>query len=1458
APTSTHTTTVELNLYTAVPGSVTLTDPADGEIDVSLVPTFMWTAATQGASYYLEVATDIAFSNVVYSATTNLTSHTMSTALSPLTTYYWHVRATNTCGTGSFSSTFDFITRDIPPILLVDDDDNAPDVRSYYTDTLDALGLFYDVWDTGNSDNEPTTTDLLPYKIVIWFTGVEFGGFAGPGSAGESALSSWLDSSGDNCYYISSQDYTYDRGLTPFMTDYLGVQSFGSDAGDYTSVTGAGSVFGGLGPYTLIYPFIDFSDRLTPDATAEVAFVGNNNNDAALDKIGPNGYRSTFWGFPFEAIPNLADRMVALNTWVNWCAAELGTLTGTVTDVDSSLGIEDATITADDGVQLRTTTTDPSGVYTISMPVGTYTVTASATNYVSQTVPGVVVTSTAPTVQDFALQGSSLLYTPPFIEESMNIGDVVTNTVTVTNTGPLTINYDVNIGSFGGPDLAAPASPVSIPASDGNFPRGATPASTAPAPATEVSGDGSSAGAGTELSDLLGAPAYGVEINFSTFQFELSSFDTDTPGTLNVIGTIGGDHFVGADFLNGDFSTLYVLDDDADQFVAIDTATAGVTVIGTSTAAGEDWTGMANDPTGGVLYASSSACSISSSLYTIDVATGAATLVGSIGSGTCIIGIAVDAAGQMYGVDLIADNLLSIDKATGTGTVIGSIGYDANFSQGMDFDEATGTLFLAAYNNSSGTAELRIADTATGNSTLVGPLGTPGTLEMTTMAVATGGVAGGWAYAVPDSGAIGPFSTSTFDVVFDASSLYQVGDYTAQLDFSGTFVNDPPVMPLTMHLSCPTCGFLTGNIYDDFTNDPLTADIHITGPSSFDVTLSGDSYSLAVQPGSYDFTVEANDYFSETATIVATQGVTTTTDFYLTPMVALLDYTPPAIEEFMEIGDVVTNTVTVTNSGTIPLNWQAEIGNYGWPGLLTVRQSSVTPLQAQPYQPPAAAAATATNLGQFAESDVHQVDRPIQPESPLQDVILDQQPNQSNGIFSDVSCDLCGGPQVLAENFSLSGSETIGQIVFWTGYFPGDVPIDPDTITVIFHEDTGGLPGPAVYTETDVSYERVQTGIILFGVHEWMHTLTLASPVTLGPGNFWVEIYNDTGFGTDDFFWEVGNADTVGNGLPGSAFAFAAPGSGWLFDSITDFAIQLITGSAGPEWAYAAPESGTIPAYSTSTFEVVFDASSLYQVGDYTAELSFSGDFDNVAPVMPLTMHLSCSTCGFLVGSITDAITNDPVGADIHVTGPSSFDVTVSGESYSLAVQPGSYDFTVSADGYISETATIVATQGVTTTTDFALTPIAAILEYAPNLIEVTVPLGGSAQETLVMTNTGSLLLTYDLADNAPWVNVLPNSGTIQPGQSVDIDVNFNSASITQPGTYTATLILSGNFVNPVGPATLVMHVVSTDVYLPFVIRGSTAVVPIQPEAATWPLGGLVLLPAAAGLGFLSYWRKRR
>jgi len=300
-----RTTTVLAEVFNALPDAPLLQAPADGEPGVAPAPLLSWNGVAQAADYLVEIATDPAFANIVYQATETSTSHQVTTALGLLTTHYWRVTANNPCGTGIAATAFSFTTRDLPPVLLVDDDDNSPDLQAIYADALNALGIQFDLFDTGNSDNEPGA-EMQGYDAVIWFTGDEFGGAAGPGAAGESTLANYLDG-GNKCLLMSSQDYLFDRDQTGFMTTYLGFSDGDSDTGDYNSVTAAGDL-SGFGPYDLNYDAVglsDFSDILTIAGDGQLLVEGDNGNDAAS---GNASFNTLFTSFPLAAIGSAAER----------------------------------------------------------------------------------------------------------------------------------------------------------------------------------------------------------------------------------------------------------------------------------------------------------------------------------------------------------------------------------------------------------------------------------------------------------------------------------------------------------------------------------------------------------------------------------------------------------------------------------------------------------------------------------------------------------------------------------------------------------------------------------------------------------------------------------------------------------------------------------------------------------------------------------------------------------------------------------------------------------------------------------------------------------------------------------------------------------------------------------------------------------------------------------------------
>lgn len=257
--------------------------------------------------------------------------------------------------------------------------------------------------------------------------------------------------------------------------------------------------------------------------------------------------------------------------------------------------------------------------------------------------------------------------------------------------------------------------------------QGAAP-SIAPAPAVSGGAEGSATldpPVPKALTDLF----WGLEMTGST----LSNGVLNAPTTLTSAGTLSTAHSVNCSAVefdnSGTFTTLYILTQSS-EFGSYNTTTVTYTAIGNPVPfAGETFTAIATDPTTGTVYAASTSIT-ASSLYTIDLITAVATRIGAITSMPAIIGIGIDNSGAIFGYGIETDALFSIHKTTGTATQIGTgLGFDANYAQGMDFDEDTNTCYLFATNQTSSQSELRTCNTATGTSTLMGVIGSvsPGT-----------------------------------------------------------------------------------------------------------------------------------------------------------------------------------------------------------------------------------------------------------------------------------------------------------------------------------------------------------------------------------------------------------------------------------------------------------------------------------------------------------------------------------------------------------------------------------------------------------------------------------------------------------------------------------------------------------------------------------------------------------
>jgi len=206
------------------------------------------------------------------------------------------------------------------PILLVDDD-RWYDQRAKYEAALAGGGFHYDYWHTGAANGEipegsPPLDVLQRYPIIVWFTAYDW--YAPVTADEEAALAAYLDGGGR--LFLSSQDFLYYHYDDSFSRDYLGMLAYTEDV---TPTLAQGvpenPVGDRLGPYSLDYPFRNWSDALLPTPGTAVPFRDQDRRPIALARQGRD-YRTVFFSFPYETLPEAGrtEVMGRIVGWLSW------------------------------------------------------------------------------------------------------------------------------------------------------------------------------------------------------------------------------------------------------------------------------------------------------------------------------------------------------------------------------------------------------------------------------------------------------------------------------------------------------------------------------------------------------------------------------------------------------------------------------------------------------------------------------------------------------------------------------------------------------------------------------------------------------------------------------------------------------------------------------------------------------------------------------------------------------------------------------------------------------------------------------------------------------------------------------------------------------------------------------------------------------------------------------------
>jgi subtilisin family serine protease len=500
----------------------------------------------------------------------------------------------------------------------------------------------------------------------------------------------------------------------------------------------------------------------------------------------------------------------------------------------------------------------------------------------------------------------------------VSIDPVKTETLTIHNSGNAELLFDF--------ENAIVEQAVHIPAFTGEYPMGTTADSKERAPFVS-----SVTSSSIPVSQFAENTAYAHEVYPNDY---FVSIDTDDPTSYLTSSSVSYTAYAG-DFGKDDMEHMYIVDNATTELKLLNVTTGDLETIGATIG----FSDLACDKSSGIMYGVIYDGSSASSLHTVDLSTGDATLIGEIGPGI-MIAIACDGDGNLWGLNL-DDNIYSIDKTDGHMTLVGAAGFDANYAQSMAWDPISDIVYLSAYNNGSSAGELRILDTETGATELVGAF--PGNAEVTAFGFPGAGTPD-FVTVTPTSGTVAPNSSVTVDVQLDAAVLPngmhtssitvysndpgslaldvpvnldvtgQIGEISiseSMMEFGAVFMNGEKELPLVIHNSG----------IGDLEISEISSNVAMFTTSLTEPTILELGDSLVVMAkfaptelGQYNgvFTILCNDPNNPEIQI-------TFTGIAVSPPVIALD--PTQLEETLDAGEQVVRQFTILNEGLYPLQF---------------------------------------------------------------------------------------------------------------------------------------------------------------------------------------------------------------------------------------------------------------------------------------------------------------------------------------------------------------------------------------------------------------------------------------------------------------------------------------------------------------------------------------------------------
>lgn len=255
--------------------------------------------------------------------------------------------------------------------------------------------------------------------------------------------------------------------------------------------------------------------------------------------------------------------------------------------------------------------------------------------------------------------------------------------------------------------------------------------------------------------------------SYNLFPVEFGTLPLTPPNTLTPIAPLGGNLY--ADDMAAD-GNLYALDYTTNKLVKVFSNGTKQDVASLSNlVAGDSTTGLSWNRADNKMYVTATNGTVGR-LYTLDLVTGALTVVGPTTGSAVPIWLEINNAGMAYAADVTTDILYSINLATGAATAVGPLGINISFAQDADFNTSNGILYMSGFLDSQ-ESNIYTVNTTTGAATLVGSTGGN---EITMFTIAD---------TLPDAPIIPPLTCG--DIFLDSGG--NAGDYANSEDITTQF-----------------------------------------------------------------------------------------------------------------------------------------------------------------------------------------------------------------------------------------------------------------------------------------------------------------------------------------------------------------------------------------------------------------------------------------------------------------------------------------------------------------------------------------------------------------------------------------------------------------------------------------------------------------------------------------------